>query len=41
MAPRYWDLNDGQRQERLGLWRKAAVFRVLELVPTQIRSYRD
>jgi PPOX class probable F420-dependent enzyme len=42
LAPRYWDLDDEHRRATLELWRKAAgVFVVLELVPSQIRSYQD
>jgi len=42
LAPGYWDLGDEHRRATLELWRKAAgVFVALELVPTQIRSYRD
>jgi PPOX class probable F420-dependent enzyme len=42
MAPRYWDLSDEHRRETLELWRKAAaVFQMLELIPTRIRSYKD
>jgi hypothetical protein len=42
LAPRYWDLADEQRKQTLALWRQAAaVFRVLELTPTRVRSFRD
>ncbi len=42
LAPRYWDLSDADRRSTLDLWRKAAAaLRVLELVPTRIRTYKD
>jgi PPOX class probable F420-dependent enzyme len=42
LAARYWDLTDPERRETLELWRKASqVLRVLELVPTGIRTYQD
>ena len=42
LAPRYWDLSDPERSSTLELWRKAAAaFRVLELKPARIRSYKD
>ena len=42
LAPRYWDLSDPDRQRTLESWREAAAaFRILELKPARIRTYRD
>ncbi len=40
MAPRYWDLNDPARAQTLKTWRdQASSLRLLELIPSKIRSY--
>jgi len=42
LAARYWDLSDPERRSTLEMWRKAAAaFRVLELKPARIRTYKD
>lgn len=42
LAARYWDLSDPERRSTLEMWRKAAAaFRLLELEPTRIRTYKD
>jgi hypothetical protein len=40
LAERYWDLNDPERAATLQLWRdQAGTLRLLELIPSRIRSY--
>ncbi len=42
LSSRYWDLSDPGRQRILEFWRNApAALRVLELRPTQIRTYKN
>jgi nitroimidazol reductase NimA-like FMN-containing flavoprotein (pyridoxamine 5'-phosphate oxidase superfamily) len=43
LAPRYWDLEDPERQEGLKLWRSlpAGTLSVLTLAPTNIRGSTD
>ncbi len=40
LAERYWDLDDPDKRATVDTWRRAAaVLRVLELIPTAVRSY--
>ena len=42
LAQKYWDLNDPDRAATLDLWRQqASDLRLLELVPSRIRSYTN
>ena len=40
LAERYWDLDDPDKRATVATWRRAsAVLRLLELIPTAVRSY--
>lgn len=40
LAARYWDLNDPERAATLQQWRdQASALRLLEIIPSRIRSY--
>ena len=42
LSTRYWDLSDPKRRGTLESWREVAtMFRLLEMKPTKIRTYKD
>ena len=41
-ADRYWDLSNTEKRETIERWKKMPeIFRVIEIVPTKIRTYFD
>ncbi len=42
LADRYWDLSDPEKRETIERWKTMPeIFRVIEIVPTKIRTYLD
>ena len=40
LADRYWDMNDEEHKKTVDMWvAEGATLRLLEIVPTQIRTY--